>query len=552
MASEQESSNDLRASVDLRQSGLRLSPGGAAVVNVVWARSSSTADLHLVFALVEILPADIPKAETRNEWVVPLGENGSWSLHGRTTSVGVERALDWYDKITTGEWSRPAEDGTLLIESSDHKEVRLSEPAQEPTWPSTVTLAEPVSTVPFVPSSYVLARVHHVLTPSPALPMLLPEGVKAHLLREFNKRMQFDIDRPGHLWQSAHIVAPDPTLRDVRCRLDSTDSSGDRGVLVTLVPRARQSIDHLTVTVHEVRSTGSRMLSTFRPTAPFYRVPVIETVDQIAVEVDHDAFGLVSRQGPFTFMRSMSLQMGLGGRERRITVPRPRQKNETYRVSVTHPEHTSLIGSSPPMEGARIFRQAMTDLTTLARAVGTEQCWFDGNTAAAADQIRELMKKGKSLVRIVDPYFGAPEVLRFLPAVGTVGAVVQVLTARAGLSRRRRFVEGEEDKDQAAQLTDLRAELDTATRLRQINPVSVRVMRGRKPAVHDRLLQVDDAAWLLGSSLNEFGSRGTMLVRLPAPKSILAVLDSVWDDAVALDKIAPSPNGDSSGDGDES
>jgi hypothetical protein len=41
-------------------------------------------------------------------------------------------------------------------------------------------------------------------------------------------------------------------------------------------------------------------------------------------------------------------------------------------------------------------------------------------------------------------------------------------------------------------------------------------MPGQKSPVHDRFLIVDGTVWVLGASLNEFGSRGTLLMKLPA------------------------------------
>jgi hypothetical protein len=67
-----------------------------------------------------------------------------------------------------------------------------------------------------------------------------------------------------------------------------------------------------------------------------------------------------------------------------------------------------------------------------------------------------------------------------------------------------------------------------------MNPFEVRVMTGDRPAVHDRFLAVDDTIWHLGSSLNEFGSRGTMLLALPDPDAIRGDLLKAWNEAEAL------------------
>lgn len=66
--------------------------------------------------------------------------------------------------------------------------------------------------------------------------------------------------------------------------------------------------------------------------------------------------------------------------------------------------------------------------------------------------------------------------------------------------------------------------------------------------MHDRFLVVDVSVWLLGSSLNEFGSRGTMLVALPEPDAVTRRIEQAWTQAVPLEvwlarRGARSPGG---------
>jgi hypothetical protein len=106
-----------------------------------------------------------------------------------------------------------------------------------------------------------------------------------------------------------------------------------------------------------------------------------------------------------------------------------------------------------------------------------------------------------------------------------------VLTSSSGL---RKTVIYESDlrgrQLELRQLERLRDELKAAVERRDLNATEVRVMGGKSSAIHDRFLLVDERVWLLGSSLNEFGSRGTMLVELPLPSRIVSKLDDAWND----------------------
>jgi hypothetical protein len=60
--------------------------------------------------------------------------------------------------------------------------------------------------------------------------------------------------------------------------------------------------------------------------------------------------------------------------------------------------------------------------------------------------------------------------------------------------------------------------------------IECRVLRGNKSPLHDRFLVIDDEVYLLGSSLNEFGSRTTTISRVPAPGEMIKQAETWWAD----------------------
>ena len=92
----------------------------------------------------------------------------------------------------------------------------------------------------------------------------------------------------------------------------------------------------------------------------------------------------------------------------------------------------------------------------------------------------------------------------------------------------------------------LEALRDASARLLRgaVPPIVIKMMPGNRPDVHDRFLLVDDRVFLLGSSLGEFGSRGTTLLRLPYPELVRPKLEAAWNSGVELDtKIASLSQG---------
>lgn len=62
--------------------------------------------------------------------------------------------------------------------------------------------------------------------------------------------------------------------------------------------------------------------------------------------------------------------------------------------------------------------------------------------------------------------------------------------------------------------------------------IDCRVLKGRERSpVHDRFIAVNDDVYILGSSLNEFGSRATTLFKVPDPNLIINEMESWWQDS---------------------
>ena len=62
--------------------------------------------------------------------------------------------------------------------------------------------------------------------------------------------------------------------------------------------------------------------------------------------------------------------------------------------------------------------------------------------------------------------------------------------------------------------------------------IDCRVLKGRERSpVHDRFIVVNNDVYILGSSLNEFGSRATTLFKVPDPNLIINEMESWWQDS---------------------
>jgi hypothetical protein len=510
-----------------------------AFLSLAWCCARTTGHRYLIFGHVELLPRELPVPATTPEWNDRLGSQSDYRLYGRRVLISSTRALDWYAAATEGRWIRPDNDGTLPAASRDNMEKPLASVVQEPRWPSTVMRTARTDVLPFIPNDYACPRIHHVLSEAPEIFDVLSPSERSRAALVIRQQLRFDINKGGHLWQSLHLTAPDPKIRQVGTVLGtSSDDALDTEVKVNVVPRAGQTTGTLTVRVKEIRESGERLLASFRAPEFEVRAPVAEHVDQITVEIEDDARGLVYVSGPYAFIRSIHMQMSIGGSTRRVQAPaRKRASAVQYDVTVSRPDAPMIIGKSPPMAASKILRQAAGTLAALNAS--RHQFWFDGDANAAGAVIRGLLGKAQRKVRIVDMFFGAGDVPHYLPAVGHADAELEVLTSREGLDKRSRLTD--ETERYRGQAVALQARTREYVAARVVNETRVRVMTGARADVHDRFLCIDDAVWLLGSSLNEFGSRGTVLVKLPEPDSVRPMLDAAWAAAVPLDDVVGAP-----------
>lgn len=500
-----------------------------AVVALAWIYNRTTKVSHQVWAQVELIADEWPRVDRSRDSAKRLGGDSEWTVYFESWEVQSSRAAAWYDSLVeNGEWAPPWREPPLAAP------VPVADRLDEPRWPALVLRTEsPIVPAPARSGSSV--RSHHLLTAHPVPPDLLAPSELQKLTRAVKEHFRVDLDGIPELLQSGHFFQPLPVLRRVSSRLDAPHGGPDKAVLIDIVPRKGMAIENLMLEVFEVRPSGSRLLSRVRPEVPFYRLPLGEDVAQILLRVFHDDLGLLLEEGPYAFLRGISLQMKLIGSERRVPLPARKGREATVRrIPMGEEDRPVVVGRESPMSASRVFLGIKHRLTTRSGA-RDRQRWFRGEVEAAERAVQEILSSAKQRAMVVDPYFAADDVKVWLPAVTNRGVEIQVLTSSAGL--RHRTIQGVALKGRELErehLSRLSAELTTAEDARLVNPTAVRVMRGKLPPIHDRFIVADDRVWLLGASLNEFGTRGTMLVALPSPGEVLLELEKVRDTAESV------------------
>ena len=163
----------------------------------------------------------------------------------------------------------------------------------------------------------------------------------------------------------------------------------------------------------------------------------------------------------------------------------------------------------------------------------------------AKSTVRELLNKAHERCIILDPYFG-PTDLVFALTIQNISIPVQIISSAMALRTEvdatahkkknkiqklcncigKFFKRPHKRKTLAEQLNDNIKQFQNQYPLQKIQ---CKVLKGRKSPLHDRYIVIDNDVYLLGSSLNEFGSRATTIIKVPTPVKMIEQAVEWWN-----------------------
>lgn len=155
-----------------------------------------------------------------------------------------------------------------------------------------------------------------------------------------------------------------------------------------------------------------------------------------------------------------------------------------------------------------------------------EFIFFSGSSDSrlkAKNIIGELLGKAKSNCLFIDPYFSDKDAETYIPFIGNLDCAIKILSSKSVMKQTLP--------------TDIES---TGVKLGKVlkgfanRMVQCSLMAGSTPEVHDRCLIIDDVAYILGSSFNEFGSRITTLFKVPEAKAFISMMDSLANKSITL------------------
>ena len=498
---------DLQRS-SIAKSALLEADYGMAVVHLAWNRERE-GRRTLLFGAVELLPTEVPPPpdDYDPKGGVRLSSKSDHFLHVRHYVTTAQRALTWYAECRAGTARRPGDQEAGEFESEDP--FVIADLAEEPAWPALICHQEPE--FPFIAHWHLSPRLHHLIPAASRLPDWSDREHEA-VMEHLKALLAVDFGSHAELLGSVSLIAPNPVLREFHI---FPGPDRDREITLEFIPRTRASLDGLRVLVREDRPTGAGTLAIVDVERPLIRLEFGYRPEHTSAAILDPQRGLIFASKSYGFLDQIAMTGHLLSTKRRVQVPGTRRrKQEEYDVGVGGGGETTMVNPRHmPNSATLALYTGYYDRKAQSLGHQLDQRWVRGDPEGAAEIIRSKIRAAAKAVFIVDDFFTARELLRFGLAVSNSTVPIRILSSTAGLTeigrREESMASTSSRPTETSRARAMAATLADVLSKPHANPISIRLMKGR-PEVHDRFLIVDDQAWSLGSSLNEFGDRGTL------------------------------------------
>lgn len=344
------------------------------------------------------------------------------------------------------------------------------------------------------------------------------------------KHLGFDIEKMWEHASNIYLCGCNPYLRSYSSSL--LDQNQD--LVITFRERAGKTIIGKKIVLEDKRADNlsfsiERTINSIRE-----RVELPHFPDMFQLRLyDNNGFLLENHSGAwanFAFnMQIQTAQLNLnvnrGGKKEVIKIPKYASERPSTVGTYDHSLSRFLKGKQQLRELALL--EDSGDFIFLS---GENK---EKDREQAREAVSKHLNKASKVCMMLDPYFGAGD-LFYVYLIRNASIPVQIITSAAFLKKNAIGPKG--GKMRQGILLD-RA-LKKFRRAVPFQNVEIKVLPGKDSPLHDRYLVVDDTVYLLGSSLNEFGSRATTLIKVPHPLPMIEKAKQWWGDASKATPLA--------------
>lgn len=331
---------------------------------------------------------------------------------------------------------------------------------------------------------------------------------------------------PEH-FGAIHLCFANPIISRIETRL----SANGKNLLVTFAERPNRSVCGLEIELSsEWPPFGQGFCIRHRLTSRLAVLPLSTVPDSLRIRVFDQTGVCIEDQPPSGFLRNFAIRQ-LEGKTQHIADTFEDGAVADFQLETFREINSSAV-SIREQSILEYLKASMVDREIEDLRKSKVVMFFPGGDKSreeAKDVLKELIGRAQRKCTIVDSFFTRQDALQLLPFVKYSGCEVRFLSSQKVLSERDE--------------SDVTGEFLLAETLSKISsrlPFSVEARKRPGKGVHDRWLQIDDTVYLIGSSVNEFGARATMLFKIQRPEEVVREIESWWETAKP---VSLEPNG---------
>lgn len=344
--------------------------------------------------------------------------------------------------------------------------------------------------------------------------------------KEFLKTTEFiqevlgiDLNSYSEYFGAILLCMPNSILRDIEINKfkPKNQIKSEMQILISFFEREGKSIVGGNVELIDQRLNGNVYLGKQKIDSSRMVVNIPYDPDKLRIKVFDENDNLIYELSG-SFIKGFNLSLGIKGPDRNFNIINGDGQTSKRIDTITY-ENIKIGEYNKNELNSRIMEQKRDRELSILESK-REFIYFEGHNneskRKAQQIVRELISKTREECIICDPYLSAKDVLDFAIEVRAMGVEIKLLSSK-------KFLDEKENKEEkitnGEKLYDMINQLNEKNKYNKFN---CRVLKGRKKSpLHDRFIIIDKNAYILGSSLNEFGSRETTLFKVPNAKPLI-------------------------------
>lgn len=339
----------------------------------------------------------------------------------------------------------------------------------------------------------------------------------------------FDINIHSEHIGNMYLVAPNPYIRDIDTHL----SLNPPGIYYKLFCR-KNIYEELTIRITDRHQKNILVYEKdFRLNDNVGLIELPCEPHYIELKILNANKDVIFISGPDTFIRSMQINMSVGGKELVLENTDKNGKIDTTTIPKFEPTNPIHIGERKSDIIEEFFAKAQYDREYIAKEESLDFIFFPGQSNhetpesqknSAKNVVREIINRANNTCYLCDPYFATRDIVDFAYHIQSMGVKIRILNCKE-------YVKIAEAKLLNATIKEYNSKFPG-------QPIECRLLKG-KGVLHDRFIIADDNIWFLGSSFNEFGKRATCISKIPksSGKEIIKKIESWYQDDNSSENI---------------